>query len=304
MRKTDPAEAVVVLEAHAKASLPILESCAAMGMYVIAASSKRHCCGMYSRAVDERLVYPPVDSEPQKCLDFLLDFLRKRDVSVLLPVGDVMTDLVAAHQHQFARYTRFLLPEYETFVKGRNKILTLQAAQRASCPIPATWFPAQQSLEEIAREASYPLLIKPAISAGARGITICRNAAELLEQFPETERRFGECFVQEYVPQTAMQYKVDAVFDRGQMLLAAVVYEKLRYYPVNGGSSVLNRTVHRPDILDAAVRVMKELEWVGMCDFDFITDPHDGVVSDRCGGGGHDQNHLSPRPGQAGVGAA
>ncbi|MCK4788195.1 MAG: hypothetical protein KAV87_30915, partial [Desulfobacteraceae bacterium] len=59
-------ETVLVLETHARASVAILESSAAMGLHVIAGSSKKYCCGFYSRATCERLLYPSVDNEPDK----------------------------------------------------------------------------------------------------------------------------------------------------------------------------------------------------------------------------------------------
>jgi len=40
----------------------------------------------------------------------------------------------------------------------------------------------------------------------------------------------------------------------------------------------LNKTVHRPDILEFALKVLREMKWVGFCDFDFISDPRDEVV--------------------------
>lgn len=268
----------MILEAHAKASIPILESCAEAGLHVIAGSHKRYCCGFYSRATKERVLYPCCEREPETCVAFLIDFLKRRSVSALFPVGDVMTDLVASHQDEFRKYTRLVLPPYEVFVQGRNKILTLKAAVRAGCPIPRTWYPQEQPIEEIAKQAGFPVLIKPAIGAGARGLTFCHSGQELLEKFPDVRANFGESFVQEFVPQTVAQYKVDAVLDQSQNLLAGVVYSKLRYYPVDGGSSVLNRTEYRPDILDLAIGVLREMKWVGFCDFDFITDPRDNVV--------------------------
>ena len=270
-------EAVLVLEAEAKAALPIIESCGAMGLYVIAASSTR-CSGFYSRHTCQKVIYPSPRQFPEDCIRFLLDLLKKRKVSVLFPVGDLMTDLIARNQEQFRRYTNFVLPSYETFVQGRDKISTLIAAKQACCPIPKTWYPKQQSLEEIAEQACYPLLIKPAIGVGSRGIVRCDSKDQLLENFDKTEKKHGRCFIQEFVPQTGIQYKVDAIFDHEQNLMAGVVYAKLRYYPANGGSSVLNKTEHRPDILDSAVKVMNELKWIGLCDFDFITDPRDGIV--------------------------
>lgn len=272
-------EKVLVLEAHGRAALPIIESCAELGLYVIAASSKKRCCGFYSKACYERLVYPLDQRFPEECVSFLLDFLSKRSVSVLFPVGDVMTDLIARHQNEFRKHTNLLLPSYDVFVQGRNKILTMKAAQRANCPMPLTWYPDDESLEQIIdKTPRYPVLIKPAISAGARGITFCNNKDDILNNFDKIKKDYGQSFLQEYIPQNGMQYKVDAVMDENQNLYAAVAYSKLRYYPINGGSSVLNKTEHRSDILQQAVKVMNELKWVGLCDFDFITDPRDGVV--------------------------
>ncbi len=269
---------VLVLETQAKAALPVIESCASAGLHVIACAPHKHCSGFYSRGVDERIVYPRASSDPTGVVDFILDLLKTRDISMMFPVGDLMTDLIAKHQNEFREYTNLILPNYDIFVQGRNKILTLKAAQRAGCPIPQTWYSQDQSLEQIANEVDSPVLIKPALSVGARGMTFCQSSNDLLEKHSLIEADFGECFVQEFVPQTGLQYKVDAVLDRSQKLLAGVVYSKLRYYPVTGGSSVLNKTEHRPDILDSAIKVLKELKWVGFCDFDFITDPRDNVV--------------------------
>lgn len=269
---------ILVLEAEGKAALPILESNHAHGRRVIAGSQRKYNLGFYSRCVRERFRYPSPEYEPEACVQAILRFLARRKVDVIFPVGDVLTYLVAREQEAFRRRARLVLPPLEIFVRGRDKILTLQAGDRAGVPIPRTWYPHERPLDEIAREASYPCLIKPAVSAGARGLTCIRNAAELTAHFPRVQQEFGRCFVQDFVPQTGMQHKVDAIMDEGGRLVAGVVYDKLRYYPPTGGSSVLNRTVHRPDVLDLAVRTMRELEWYGFCDFDFITDPRDGEV--------------------------
>jgi len=270
-------EKVLILEAGAKAALPIIESCGQMGLHVIAASSRKGC-GFYSKFTKQKLIYPSPVLYPQKCIDFLLNFLKEQDVGVLFPVGDLMTDLIAKNQKLFSEHTKFILPPYEIFVQGRDKILTLKAAAKAGCPIPQTWYPHEQDIEKIAEICCYPVLIKPAIGVGSRGFILCKTKQELLNNFEKNQENYGRCFVQEFVPQTGMQYKVDAIFDRFQNLLAGVVYAKLRYYPADGGSSVLNKTEKRPDILASALKVMKELNWFGFCDFDFITDPRDGVV--------------------------
>ena len=272
------AETIIVLEAEAKAALPVIESCTAMGLKVVAASSKKHCCGFYSQGIVSKFRYPPCQTEPEKCINIILNYLREHNISVIFPVGDAMTDLIAQHQNQIRQYTNLVLPPYDVFVKGRSKIETLKTAETAGCAIPKTWYPNERSLEYIATETEYPVLIKPTISCGARGMTRCENRTELLDRFSKIEHRFGQCFVQEFVPQGGMQYKVDLVMDKTQNLLAGVVYAKLRFYPATGGSSVLNKTEYHPDILQAAAKVAKQLRWVGLCDFDFIKDPRDNVV--------------------------
>ena len=269
---------VFILEVQNKAALPLIESSHAHGRRVIAGASWRRCLGFYSRSVRERVVYPSAADDPDRCIAFLLRYLSRGHVDVLFPTDDAMTDLVARHQDAIRRHTRLVIPPYDVFRGGRDKILTLQAAKRAGVPIPRTWYPHEQGLEPVAAEADYPCLIKPAVSAGARGMTPVNAPQELIEKLPAVERDFGRCFVQDFVPHTGVQYKVDAVMGEGGALLAGVVYSKLRYYPPTGGSSVLNQTVRRPDILDLAVRVMRELNWRGFCDFDFITDPRDGAV--------------------------
>ncbi len=271
-------ESVLVLGVKAKASIPILETCSALGLRVVAGSEIRHCSGFYSRATDERLLYPSPVTEPDACREFLLDYLSRNEISVLFPTGDEMTEIVSLHQDEFRKHTRLVVPPFEAFRQGRSKILTLKAAQRVGCPIPHTWYIDEMPLEQIAAEAMYPVLVKPAVSSGARGMLLCHQPDELREAFPRVEKAFGDSFVQEYIPQDGMQYKVDMVLDERQELLAAVAYAKLRYYPPDGGSSVLNRTEWRPDIVEDSRKVAAEIGWVGLCDFDFITDSRDGVV--------------------------
>lgn len=270
---------VLVLETHAKASLPVIESCNAMGLQVIAGSFKKHCCGMYSKCVDKKIIYPCPNEKPAEFIAFLLAYLKNNKIDMVFPLGDIVTDIIAANQEEIKKYTKIILPNYDIFVQGRNKVLTLRAAHKANCPIPLTWFSEDEPIAQIIDKIKqYPVLIKPAISAGARGITICHSKEDVSNNFQRIYNKYGQSYIQEYVPQNGVQYKVDAVMDENQELYAGVVYSKLRYYPVNGGSSVLNKTEYRPDILQQAVNVMKELKWVGLCDFDFITDPRDGIV--------------------------
>jgi predicted ATP-grasp superfamily ATP-dependent carboligase len=196
---------------------------------------------------------------------------------MIVPLGDIVTDLVARHRDQFARHTRLLVVPYDTFRVGRDKVETMKAAERCAVPIPKTWYPEEQDLDQIAHQAAWPVLVKPAIANGARGIRRVRSPDELPGAYAAVAREFGRTFVQEFIPHAGMQYKVDLILSREGELLAGVVYNKIRFYPPAGGSSVLNCSVHHPQILEYATRIARAIGWFGLCDFDFIHDVRDNT---------------------------
>jgi predicted ATP-grasp superfamily ATP-dependent carboligase len=148
---------------------------------------------------------------------------------------------------------------------------------QSGVPCPRTFFPDEENIERIAQQADYPVLVKANISSGARGICLVQTKEELRRTYETVKRDYGECHIQEYIPGGGMQYKADLFLDRNQQLKAGIVYSKLRYFPINGGSSVLNRTVHYPQILENAYRLLVSIGWCGFADFDFIADPRDGT---------------------------
>lgn len=268
---------VLIFEAEAKSALPVATSFAARGFRVVAASSRKYCSTFYYRKVHERIRMPSEMLEPDACLEFLLDLVRRRHFEMMIPLGDTVCELVGRRRDEFMRHTRLVLVPPEIFQIGRDKVETMKAAQRAGVPIPRTWYPEEQDIGEISREAVYPVLVKPAVASGARGIEFVHSAAELRSKYDEISGLFGRTYVQEFIPPPGMQYKADLILDYDQTLLAGVVYSKIRYYPPSAGSSVLNESVDYPEILDYATRLARHIGWFGLCDFDFIVDARDNT---------------------------
>jgi predicted ATP-grasp superfamily ATP-dependent carboligase len=81
---------------------------------------------------------------------------------------------------------------------------------------------------------------------------------------------------QEYIPQTDIQYECAMFVDGDNEVKTSLVFSKNRWFPVNGGSSTLNITVDRPDIIESCSRLLKAINWRGPADIDLIQDPRDG----------------------------
>ncbi len=273
-------QTVLVIEASAKAALPVMESLAKRGLRVAGASSTRMNAGFFSVYCHKRYVYPNCQYHPDGFKEWLIHFLRTVNIEQVFPVGHYGAVAVSEIQDEVRRYSRLVMPEHEIFLKGYEKIPTLETAMKVNVPIPDTWFPGNDAsgLEDtISKIERYPVLIKPSVGVGANGIVWCHTPDEIRYHFPRIAGKHGTSYIQDFVPPGGMQYKLDMVVDYDQTYLGGVVYGKTRMYPPDGGSSVLNYTEHRPDILEYAHTILKELKWVGLCDFDFVVDPRDGI---------------------------
>jgi predicted ATP-grasp superfamily ATP-dependent carboligase len=203
--------------------------------------------------------------------------VKREKFNVTFVTGDKPTDLLVRHKDLFTKHTCLPLVDFERYVNCRDKTKTMKIAQRIGVPTPKTYYPEEEPVAEIAKQLDYPVVLKPNTSDGARGISYPKDADELIRLYHATVANYGSCHIQEYIPHTGMQYKAELLFDGNSEVKAWCVYNKLRYYPPTGGSSTLNSTVHRKDILESGAKILKELKWFGMGDCDFIEDPRDGI---------------------------
>lgn len=213
--------------------------------------------------------------EPAACGEFLLELVQRREFEMIVPLGDEVTQIVAERRNAFAARAKLVLVPHDTFMIGRSKIATMKAARECGVPIPKTYDLRETTFDAIDSEASYPLLVKPAFSNGARGITYVHSKDEMVRAFGEISELFGLSFVQELIPHTGLQYKAELLLDTAGNVLAKFAYSKIRFYPTEGGSSTLNQSVDYPEMVEHAVRLARAIGWYGMCDFDFIHDLRD-----------------------------
>ncbi len=270
--------ACLLLGADENEALPVLENLHRHGVPVTAAAPRRLSVGLFSRYPVARRLCPDPNVEPEGFLDWVDAALKGGDYPVTLVCGETATWLMANARERFAPYTSLPLVDVSRFYLCRDKSETMKAAERLGVPIPKTYYPEDVGIAAVVEAIpAYPVVLKPCISNGARGISYPRDAQELLASYETTRTGYGACIVQELIPHSGMQYKAEILLEAEQKVLAAGVYDKPRFYPPTGGSSTLNSTVDRPDIVAFGTRFLQGIGWYGMGDCDFIVDPRDGV---------------------------
>ena len=270
--------AVFVPGGDTTACLPVMESLSQKGIEVTVGSHKRICAGFFSRYPKHRYLYPSPENRPEDFIDRIVALTKENGFEVIMPVGEFVAPLLVKYRDTLPSCVKIPLPNWDTFLKARDKSKTMKIAIENQIPCPVTYFPEEEDIDWIGGNVEYPVLVKPCVGHAAIGISIANSKKELIRSYQRVKAEYGDCIIQEYIPQTGVQYKAELVVNKDSNVKAGIVYAKIRYYPPTGGSSTLDCTVARQDILETSERMMKAIGWYGVADLDFIEDPRDGVV--------------------------
>jgi predicted ATP-grasp superfamily ATP-dependent carboligase len=131
------------------------------GIPVTVADPKLLSPARWSRFATRSLLCPPVQ-ESGAFMEWLLDFGRREPGHVLCPSNDDTAWLFARYRDELAPYFRIFQPNLPILHRILNKRLLATACRAAKLDVCRTWFPeTDDDLEFIAREARFPVLIKP-----------------------------------------------------------------------------------------------------------------------------------------------
>jgi carbamoyl-phosphate synthase large subunit len=195
--------------------------------------------GLYLVPADRRLIAPRGDDP--RLVPFLLDACRDRAIDLLIPTVDAeLAPLAEARQAFAAIGVKLAVSPLESLRLCRDKhaLLTTLAA---SAPVPTSELLTE---EAAARITHFPMFAKPRLGAGSSGIAII-DKAEDLAALPKD----GSYLLQELLP--GEEYSVD-IYVRGDgVVIAAVPRERMK---TDSGIAVTARTVHLPEVIDAACR--------------------------------------------------
>lgn len=263
-------ENVLILEGYLIQTQAIAKSLHKAGYRVVSFCEEKYSYGYHSKYVDEKHITVPCEGHQEEYYQLLLDFLRKNSVTAIIPMSDDSAMLLAQYQDEIAQFSAVACPSIESFIKGYDKNQLMKVCEHLGIEHPLTM---DLSEPYDLTKMIYPAIIKPNITSGGRGMRIVSDEEELRAIIPQTMKEYGNCHVQEYIPQGGRQIKVQLLVDSNMSLVCSSVMQKTRWYPVKGGSSCCNITIEEPELVEACYSILKELNWRGFADFDVIEDP-------------------------------
>ena len=261
MKKT-----ALLLGADSCKTLPLARSLRKKGFHVTGLFQSRLNYGYSCRYVDERLVFRVLEDN-SKAEPYLRKLLEERKFDVVIPLEDFCAVLVS-------RLNLNGFPDESVFWQGFDKHRLMRLCEEKGYPHPKSFFPEDGLPDAI----PFPILIKPDISSGARGIIPVRDRTELERALPDAIRNYGSCHLQQYISPGGRQVEIQLFVDAEGHLVQSSVLEKYRWYPVKGGSSCCCVSARNDKIVRVCHQILKDLHWVGFADFDTVEDPRTGEL--------------------------
>lgn len=232
-----------------------------------------------SKYVDERILTHHSDKTPEY-LDLVKSIIAEKKIDVVIPMGDSVAEFLSRNRDELSSLTHFKMPTLEDFMKGYDKNQLMSLCREKGYPHPLTIDLSKTAYDDASKFCNfpYPGILKPNCTTGGRGMCLINNYDDLLQIYPRIKAEFGECHLQQFIREGGSQVKLQLYVNEAGELLYSSVMEKVRWYPVKGGSSCCSVSVQKPQMVEICHNILKDIHWIGFADFDTIGNPDTGEL--------------------------
>lgn len=270
---------VLLPESSGRQVLPMAKAFKKLGCHVTTVQGTKSDLGNVTRFADKKIVVKGVDDDLSVAETFYSDLVKNEHFDVVVPLSDFSAGIFAKLKADVEKQGTYIATnDYPVFMQAFDKLNTMKVCMANGIPCPFT-LDEVNSIDDVPQEVKYPVLLKPRSSCGSIGLHIANSRDELAKYIEQVHgENLGNVLVQEFIPQNGKQYNAHFVLDENHQVKTAVLTEKCRWFPLDGGASTCCKTIHNEQILETCSRMLKIMGWVGYCDIDLMEDPRDGVV--------------------------
>ena len=267
---------ILILEGYARQCLPLIRAFKKAGCHVAVLCNTKLDIAYVSRKPDEKILgicdrEREIDTEEQ-----VRTLLKTGKYDIVVPCVDFSAAILSRNKEEFSQYAKVASNDWEVYQIAADKEKTMAVCMEHDIPAPITLLEVSSIADVEASNIQFPIIIKPKTGYGAIGFKKLDSMDDLKKVFDGKEDTIPQYVIQEYIPQTKFQYECAMFVDNNNEVKTGVVFSKNRWFPVDGGSSTLNITVERPDIVESCKQLLQTIGWRGAADIDLIDDPRDG----------------------------
>jgi len=208
--------------------------------------------------------------------------VQKEPGTLVLPMSDASTLVLSSNRDTLLQAgARLVLPTHDDLLRAADKEYTTKLAESIGIEVPQSWLVTDPlRARELATSVKFPVVLKPRSSEeqswqGATRTTgrprYAQSSSEFLAAYDEMSQRCSELIVQEFIEGGGAGYF--ALMCHGE-LRAEFAHRRIRdVHPTGSGSAVRVSVVPEPKIRDAALAILKKLNWHGVAMVEFRRRP-------------------------------
>ena len=194
----------------------------------------------------------------------MLKIARDFDVSLLVPTVSEELPIFAGQKAAFASQgCHVMIAPYQAVDIANDKLKTALFLERHGIAVPRT-VPGDIPHASVAKSLGLPVIAKPRISRGGRGVMLYTGMENLAQ-----ERRSNIVY-QEFM--SGEEYDVNLYVNHRGELQSCVVLRKTSLREGLVGNALSVERVHREDIVELCARAVKALGIMGPADIDIRED--------------------------------
>lgn len=269
---------VIILGGHIQA-LGLARQVQACGIRVILFVEDAYSVARYSRAVSETVVFGAID----RLGDCLIPY---QDTDCLLfPTGDQYVEFVAKFHQLLVSHFVLGIPQLENVDLFGDKRKTYQFAAKIGIPYPKSWYPDSiNDIESIACEATFPLVIKPAVMYSfhklfGKKAFRCNNKEDLLSKCEAIQQKIplSSIIIQEFLSGGARNLYSYGVFSVNGEPKSWIMANRIRQNPMDfGNSTTFAISCSVPEIEETALKILRTTRYTGLAEIEFMYDEPTG----------------------------
>lgn len=267
---------ILLTDGHARQALALARAFKELGCTVTALCESGLDVCAKSRYVDKVVKDTSIQERPDLRVERVLKEIADGSYTLVVSCSDITAEQIALNKGHIEEYAKTSVVGEDLFYIAYDKKQTMRVCMENGIPCPKTYFDCKTVDDVMKKDLVFPLIIKPQSGYGAIGFHKFDTAEELKFYLNEHVGEIEHLVIQEYIPQTSLQYEAAMFVDNDNQIKSAMVFEKNRWFPVHGGSSTLNTSVKDQSIVESCSKLVQIINWRGCCDIDLIRDPRDG----------------------------
>lgn len=226
------------------------------------------------------VVYTAYHPSDEQYLRDVVNLIKRERIDTLLPMGDAEASFLSKNVSGLLKLVKYKMPSYDNFLRGYDKNQLMSLCKEKGYPHPMTIDLSKTAYDDSSKFDSfpYPGILKPNCTTGGRGMCIINSYDDLIETYPRVKAEYGECHLQQFIREGGNQVKLQLYVNESGELLYSSVMEKVRWYPVKGGSSCCSVSTSNPHMVNICHKILQDIHWVGFADFDTIRNPDTGEL--------------------------